>query len=345
MKSTNNIKGAIPTVRASVLRPILACIGNDPARQRALLKTVGLPQRLIDDPYASIPFHTYLSLFEAAATATGDPLLGAKLGFAVRPGDLGPSGLLMAQAGTIAKGLQVFTRFISALQTATTIVLNEVDEQLVWAYRVEEPLEISRRQDSEFTLACVCGLTRSLFDPKWRPIEVHFEHPSNDNDYELKKIFGADIKFDQAINRLILDKDQTTQIYRVEDRDLIALIERHLNDLILQDNKDDSSAEQVRLLIRLHLGIRPVSLMDIADTMHMLPRTLQRRLIAEGTNFRNLLLQERVRVANTMLRESNASISQIASTLGYADATVFWRAYKDHTGLSPTEERHKKAKI
>lgn len=337
----NNKNQSFPTVRASVLRPLLACFGNAPHQQRALLKTAGIPKRLTDDPYASISFRTYLSLFEAAVIATKDPLLGAKLGFAVRPGDLGPSGLLMAQAGTIFKGLQVFTRFISALQTSTTIVLNELDEHFIWAYRIEGPLEISKRQDSEFTLACVCGLIRSLFDPKWRPVEVHFEHSSNDNDNELKKIFGTDIKFDQAINRLIVDKDQATQIYRLEDRDLIALIERHLSDLVLKDTQNETSIEQVKLLIRLHLGIRPISLTDIAEILHVLPRTLQRRLIAEGTNFRNLLTHERVKVANTMLHESNASISQIASTLGYADATVFWRSYKEHTGHSPTEERLK----
>lgn len=332
-----------PTIRASILRPLLVFIQENPGKNKALLKRTGLSEQLINDPYAPVPLRAYLELFEDAASF--DPLLGVKLGMKIRPGDAGPIGLLMAQSATIARGLQVFVRYCAALQTSTMVILDEFEDDLVLAYRVDAFPDLLKRQDSEFTMACICGLIRSCFDSKWRPTEVHFTHASNGNDDALKRNFGSEIRFNQSINRMIFNKSKALVIKRVEDSDLTNMIEHHLNDLIIRDNQDVSLVEKVKLLIRIHLGVKPVNLENIAACLQIFPRTLQRQLVAEGMNFRDLLLQERMRIATTMLHEGSASIELIAGYLGYADATVFWRAYKDYSGLPPTEERAKKRRI
>lgn len=44
-------------------------------------------------------------------------------------------------------------------------------------------------------------------------------------------------------------------------------------------------------------------------------------------------------MGSARLRDQNASHSEIARQLGYADSTAFWRAFKRGTGKSPSRHR------
>jgi AraC-like DNA-binding protein len=323
----------VASIRAVVLQPVLAHFARQPEKLAHLLEQNGLPPALTLDPYAPIPLTAYLGLFEAAARAAGDPMLGARLGHAIRPGDLGPVGLLVAQAGSIANGLAALARFTAALQSTTTAALHRLDDMLIWSYRIESRLP--RRQDSEFTLACACGLIRGAFDPRWRPVEIQFEHAATTKDTALETLFGAPVRFGQSANRLILAASDAALPRRQEDRDLILLIERHLSDLIAVGGEAATMAEQVSSLIRLYMGVRPANLETIAAGLKLPPRSLQRRLAEEGVSIRELTQRHRMQLAAALLSEGGMSVEAIAATLGYADGTAFWRAHKKWTGFAP----------
>lgn len=325
----------VASIRAVVLQPILGHFAQQTIRMGQLMEKNGLNPALIRDPYAPIPLSSYVGLFEDAARASGDPILGARLGHAIRPGDLGPVGLLVVQAGTIGHALAALARFTSALQSATTAALHTHDDMLIWSYRVETLPALARRQDSEFTLACACGLIRAAFDPRWRPVEIHLEHPSIGKDAALEKLFGATIRFGQAANRMMVHASDAAKARRQEDRDLIQLIERHLSDLIVEGGETATMAERVESLIRLYLGVRPTDLETIAAGLKIPPRSLQRRLAQEGVSIRELTQRHRMQMATALLSESGMSVEAIAASLGYADGTVFWRAYKKWTGVTP----------
>ena len=123
---------------------------------------------------------------------------------------------------------------------------------------------------------------------------------------------------------------------RQEDRDLILLIERHLSDLIADSGQASSMAERVNSLIRLYLGVRPTDLETIAAGLKIAPRSLQRRLAEEGVSIRELTQRHRMQMATTLLSEGGMSVEDIAASLGYADGTSFWRAYKKWTGFAPS---------
>lgn len=59
-----------------------------------------------------------------------------------------------------------------------------------------------------------------------------------------------------------------------------------------------------------------------------------------GENFRDYLLSVRVDLARTLLAEGKLSVGEIASATGYQDYRSFSRAFKNVTGLSPSEYHH-----
>lgn len=71
----------------------------------------------------------------------------------------------------------------------------------------------------------------------------------------------------------------------------------------------------------------------------MTPRTLHRRLIDEGTSFRELLEEVRHTLAVEHLKSGRFSIEEIAYTLGYSDLANFRRAFKRWEDVPPSESR------
>lgn len=297
----------------------------------------GLDSRLLEDSYAPVSLSAYLALFEEAATVLDDPYLGLRLGTAVRPGSFGPMGLRAAQGATILGGLQSLVRFSAALQSGTQVTLEELEGRVQLRYMITAPQQSPCRQDNEFTLAGLCSLIRKGYDLRWRPLEVHLSHPAPDAPARVERGFDAPVLFSQPVNMLVIDARDAHRFYREEDPDLLDLIDRHLAGLLEEASRGQSVGEQMRALIALNLGVRPITLETLASQMQSPPRTLQRHLAAEGTTLKALLQDYRHERAEILLSDGKTSIDTIAAALGYADGTAFWRAFKGWTGKSPSQ--------
>ncbi len=56
-----------------------------------------------------------------------------------------------------------------------------------------------------------------------------------------------------------------------------------------------------------------------------------------GNTFHNVLNDYRIKMACIMLEDSNLSVSDIATNVGFADPKTFYRIFKATTGMTPTE--------
>ena len=68
-------------------------------------------------------------------------------------------------------------------------------------------------------------------------------------------------------------------------------------------------------------------------------RTMHRRLVAEGTQFRKLDAECRYDIARQLLEHSALAMAEIAAALGYAETSVFTRAFRRWSGTTPTRWR------
>ncbi|WP_395656407.1 AraC family transcriptional regulator ligand-binding domain-containing protein [Nocardioides sp.] len=74
---------------------------------------------------------------------------------------------------------------------------------------------------------------------------------------------------------------------------------------------------------------------EVALRLGTSPRTLQRRLAAEGTSFGEVLDRTRAELATHYLEQGRHSVAEIAFLLGYDDPGSFYRAHRSWTGRSP----------
>ncbi|MGH8461856.1 MAG: helix-turn-helix domain-containing protein [Stenotrophobium sp.] len=65
---------------------------------------------------------------------------------------------------------------------------------------------------------------------------------------------------------------------------------------------------------------------NLADALHLHPRTLQRRLVDEDTNLEALKDEARREVASHYLENSVLPLSQVAALLGYCEQSALTRS-------------------
>lgn len=344
-ESSNGSLRSVTYIRVSAITPFIEHLKNSGVSLAQLLARHMIRAGELNDPYSVIPLHRFVAFLEDAAAMTGDDLFGARLGVHLKPADIGPMGILFSMAPTIRAAFEYISKYVNALQNATSSNVMEEDDTLVWSYRIADRSIWPRKQDAEYSIAATCQLIRSCFKARLNPLEVHFEHEKPESIEALKRIFCAPIYFSQPSNRLIYPLEEMDRVYRSEDKQLTQIMERHISDLIDEVKPRDLFSEKVRVLIQLYMGRRPVTTHFLAEELGMSVRSVQRRLEREGLTVRDLMRAHREELAASLLERPGAKMSNIAQSLGYADSAVFSRAYKEWTGEPPrkTVRQEKKA--
>ncbi len=93
-------------------------------------------------------------------------------------------------------------------------------------------------------------------------------------------------------------------------------------------------------LILSRLADESLSITAIAREMAMSVRTLQTKLGAEGRRFADLLSGARQNMAMRYLRE-RISVEEITCLVGFAEPSVFRKAFKKWTGMTPGAYRER----
>jgi AraC-like DNA-binding protein len=98
---------------------------------------------------------------------------------------------------------------------------------------------------------------------------------------------------------------------------------------------NESLAARVRrLLLEKQRGFPTLAV--AARLFHMTPRTLHRRLVDEGTSYRELLESVRHTLAVEHVNSGRFSMDEIAYRLGYTDLANFRRAFKRWESVPPS---------
>lgn len=151
--------------------------------------------------------------------------------------------------------------------------------------------------------------------------------------------FGVPVFFGETADALVMDR-------RWLDMPLNApLPEMHNQARQMIERRLNREVGERRLVdeVRWALERRPELLRDgleaTAAALALHPRTLQRRLQAEGFKYVDIQSQAKCQRAQTMLRRRAISMESISLELGFSDRRAFTFAFKRWTGVSPSAYR------
>jgi AraC-like DNA-binding protein len=300
----------------------------------AILLAAGLDIGSLDDPEALIPYAAMGRLLEASVRS-GVSLIGLLVGQRARVEALGLVGCLMRNAPTLEDAIvDLVSNHQRYVRGGVPVFLNTSDPAIL-TYTIYDEDVVAIDQIYDGTVAAGCAIFRELTGES--PMEVTIARRAPDDAGVYRRFFDAPVIFDSEQSALIYQRRQLAAPVRGADPNLREQLLRQVNDYwrIKQPDLVDSV---IRLLASGATGTT-LGARDVARRLSMHPRTLDRRLRERGLLFRDLTAKARFQLARQLLSETGMSVTDIGLALGYADLSVFSRAFLRWSGLPPSEWR------
>ena len=327
IKSSNNL----PLIRLSSINPFLVELRRRSIDASAFLRKLGLPETV---PASSEVFVAPLKLYEFvehSAVIAQDPHFGYRIGRQLDIVDWDPISLAANEAHTIGDFLLRLVAHAAEHSSATQFFLTTHGEISNFGFeRVVTPHLVPAQNDA-FYVAFICQMLKRATAGKWDSAQALFTVaepkaiPSSQEDLRLAKgnncgmlvSFPVDWLFEPFLKSTFrsASTQQATSLSRI------------------------SLVESLRLTLIPHLHESDLTIDRAANICGYDQRHLSEMLRKHGTTIAKEVATLRKERASNELLSSNRKVADIAIAVGFTDPTVFSRAFKKWTGLSPQQYR------
>jgi AraC-like DNA-binding protein len=242
-------------------------------------------------------------------------------------------GFAAMASSTVGDALEVACRFAPTRTTALELRVN-VDRDRA-ALVVEERVPLGAAED--VIILCLLIGIRQIGDAlTGRSLEgfVDVTFPEPEYAKRFQGVTRGRLRFGQPANQLVFDASVLNLPLVMADPAALRLAreqcERELDAL----GYNRQLAARVRAILSDNDGrFRPLD--EVAALLHLSPRTLKRKLAAEGAVFSDLLDEQRRERALLLMRSPELSLETIAERVGYSDVANFTRAFRRWTKMAP----------
>ena len=313
--------------------------GVDPA---LVLAQVGLDPRLFDDPENRVSAGAIGRLLDTSVKLTGCPHFGLLVGQRFNLDSLGVLGTLMRNCPTLRDALRLAALHLELHdRSAVSLTLNLGDGTSALGYSLFDGRTPAAEQFLDGAIAMQNLLLRDLCGPAWKPVSIRLSHSRPANVAPLRKHFRARLEFDAPVSGIVFASRWLDPPIAGADPAAFAAITRAIESA--ESRHPMPFSTQVRRALYAMMFAGPVSTASVARLFAMHERTLRRRLAEERATVRGLLGEARREVAHHLLRDTDMPVSEIAAVLRYSDVTVFARAFRRWSKMSPRQWRAEQA--
>ncbi len=320
------------------LPALLRARGIDPAWVFAQAQ---IDPSLFDDPENVIAYHDIGRVLAVSAAAMHCPHVGVLIGERCGVADLGLVGSLAAHAADVGTALRDFVRHMPLFDRAAVVSLAVDGDVATFTYTIVEPDIPAPEQIREGSVAIMVHVLRDLCGPSWAPDIVMFPHRLRGPLRPYRRYFRAPVHFGVGIAGIVFPARWLRQAIPNADGTLRYALLTHIT--AATPASDGPFADQVRRQIQLAMPRARADETVIARALGMDRSTLRRRLMREGSSFRTIVQDIRYQTARHLIHEAGLPLAEIATTLGYAELSVFTRAFRRWAGMTPSEWRRRHA--
>lgn len=327
-------KSAPPTVSIRYIQSMVnAAVSRGVTEDRVLTWAGGISKELLEVQRARVSLKQFSRLFGAVAQFLEDE--GAGLSSCAIP--LGSvetlcragttTNTLVECVETLAKGLNAvlhaFKVSFAFDQQGIHLVLNETHR-----------LEGDRHATYEAILLTLYAVLGWLFGQRLPLVSVDFPSAAPRQLLEVRALFAGHIRFNQPVGGLHFSCNHASMRVVRTPTEIPKFLRRAPGSLIEALFMSGRLTVEVRRKIHESLP-QLLTLEDVARELAISPRTLHRKLEAEGESFQKIKEELRRDIAIHTLTRTDTPIKQISGDLGFADQASFQRAFAQWTGRPP----------
>ena len=327
------------TVHARMLRffPELAeTLGGDP---QDLLRRAGIaPASTIEATYRQA-----IHLLELAAAELQCPDFGLRLAQKQGGGGMfGPLGLAMRNSRTFGEALTYVAEHTYAHSLAARIRLTRLPDRGTFSAHdiLLEGVPVKTQLIEQIILSGHLA-AMEITGGHARVRRVHFRHQPLSPMKAYRRHFGCEVRFGQHEDGVLFSAADLACPVVSPDADALAKVTAFIDSAFPRHLPPIHA--QVRGVIMQFLGTETCSNGSVAAELHLHPRTLHRKLSAEGTSFQKIKDEVRRDVLLYYLRQTRLDFTRISERLGFAEQSVLTRSCQRWFAASPTRVRQGRA--
>jgi AraC-like DNA-binding protein len=318
--------------------PMLAMLKPEDAA--ALVSKHGLPADAAGRRELAMPLKIFHQLTAEATALLGDVSLGVRLAHKAPRGSYGALEFTLLSSPSIREALVRLNRYSALLNGLVRFSVDVVADEARFTQRVDGMPLVNGRVGNEFSIALTTRVLTGLSGKAFTPREVWFGHPRPADVSELEKAFGTRaLAFDRGENGFSFDAAFLELPVVTADPNLLPLVEDQARRLALSRQAASDFPGEVREQTRKLLQSSSLGVAEVAKSMGLSQRTLQRRLGEHGTTFFAVLDALREGLAREYVPDPKLVLGEVAYLLGYSDLSAFVRSFKRWTGKTPGEYR------
>lgn len=285
-----------------------------------------------------MPYPQFRRLVLSALVAAREPALGLFVGERLVASTHGIVGAAAVNSSTVRQALDVAERF-SRLRSSLIAISHEIGMHQGRVLFTEAlPLGDIQRPLLEAVVLSIKNVLDEITMGACQVHEVSFPFPEPEYAALARDVFRCKVRYGRtwagfSVPAQVLDLPlKLADPAAFEEAALIC--QRELDRIAAEESM---GARVRRLLLEKQNGFP--SLQVTARLFHLTPRTLHRRLVDEGTSYRELLESVRHTLAVEHVKSDRFGLDEIAYRLGYTDLANFRRAFKRWEGVAPAVYR------
>lgn len=297
----------------------------------------------LDQLASPISADTHRALLSDALRMTGNSGLGLELGSHRSLATYDQLAYLLMSSSTLREATELGLRYqnypgrFSGNEIITTF--SEIDGQGCYQISVKEGLGEFRLLAVEDVLSSIMTTVRWVLGRPLPTTKLRCDYPRPPHFAAYDTIFNCPVQFDAPVIQLFFDAQVLDQPLPNASPQSAKLYAALCEEKSIARQQGDVAWRLCQLIIKDPAN--PPAMSEAAETLHYSPRTLRRRLNAEGWQYQQLIDQVRAIRARRALSDPTLSITEVALQVGYADHSGFLRAFRKWTGMTPTEFRSK----
>ena len=325
-------------VSVSVLSQMFSYLTSLKVDIDAFLRSLNIDPESVKSPDAYIPLETYLLIQDEAAEYVDDPYLGLHMGEFIEAGSWSILGYMMMNCKTLGEAFEKSARYHRIIGNLISgnahLKLNKIKVTLEVPPHAPE----MTRHCYEAVISGSVRMMRTLTGTDINPLEVTFTYPEPASRSEYERIFRCPVLFGQKDNSFSIDIGIIFTPILYANPDMLQHFENYAQEFLEEMEHQNEYARTVTKIILSKLDDEKLSIKKVAREMSVSVRTLQNRLKEEGVVFSELLTDTRQKLAKKYLQE-DYSVEQITYLLGFSEPSVFRKAFKKWSGVTPRQFR------
>jgi AraC-like DNA-binding protein len=299
-------------------------------------------EKMLERPIEQLLFDDYLYLLGLVSVCEDLIGFGLQTGNIKSIKNFGIYGYALMSSSTLDQFNAVADRIFNAIYEPLIIRHDIVGEMLNISYIPISPI-VSHQYIPLMEQVVLCGISlmkaRLPVEADWQNCIINCNYPKPAYVAQYQDYFSGQVNFETSTMQLCVPIDWLKLSNETGNEFIYTQCENKIDKILGSLHSKNNLSGKVRhILLSRSFNDMP-SIVEIADSLYMVERTLRYQLAKEETSFRRILNEVRGELAKRYLCESDLSIQEIAFSLGYNHTQNFYRAFLKEIGTTPEQFR------